>query len=116
MRSLAELTTGTGTRNSLTFENQLLLRMGQKSGRSLKILVYAITVVFANVRELRVTPSLGKVPLSYQSEMLEYAYIFPPLYSPVKAETAWVLSIRWAQCRVSLTVSSGCKATVCKLW
>jgi len=67
-----------GTRNSLTFENQLLLRMGQKSGRSLKILVYAITVVFANVRELRVTPSLGKVPLSYQSEMLEY--IFPPLY------------------------------------
>ena len=42
------------TRNSLTFVNTTAIAYIQKVGRSLKTLVYAIAVVFTNVRELRV--------------------------------------------------------------
>ena len=45
---------GYSTRNSLTFVNSAAIAYGQKVGRSLKILVYAIAVVFTNPRELRV--------------------------------------------------------------
>ena len=47
-----------GTRNSLTFVNTTAIAYGQKPGRSLKVLVYAIAVVFTNVRELRVEINL----------------------------------------------------------
>jgi len=43
-----------GTRNSLTFVNTTAIAYIQKVSRSLKTLVYAIAVVFTNVRELRV--------------------------------------------------------------
>jgi len=44
----------TSTRNSLAFVNTTAIAYIQKVGRSLKTLVYAIAVVFTNVRELRV--------------------------------------------------------------
>jgi hypothetical protein len=42
------------TRNPLTFVNTTAIAYKQKVGRSLKNLVYAIAVVFTNVRGLRV--------------------------------------------------------------
>ena len=48
------------TSNSLTFVKTTAIAYGQKSGRGLRILVYAIAVgVFENVRELRVSYSLN---------------------------------------------------------
>ena len=51
------------TRISLTFVNTTAIAYGQKVDRSLKILVYAIAVVFTNVRELRVQVLFSLLPL-----------------------------------------------------
>ena len=48
----------------LIFANPTVTVSGQKVSRSLKILVYAIAVVFKNDRELRVGPQDGKTAQS----------------------------------------------------
>jgi len=53
-RSSSKAVGSKATRNSLTFVNTTAIAYMQKVGRSLNILVYAIAVVFTNVRELRV--------------------------------------------------------------
>jgi len=52
------------TRNSLTFVNTTAIAYTQKVGRSLKMLVYAIAVVFTNVRELRVVATSDHFTIS----------------------------------------------------
>jgi len=53
------------TRKRMTFVSAAVIVYGQKIGRSLMILVYAIAVVFTNVMRLRVV-GIGGVCLSLE--------------------------------------------------
>jgi len=51
------------TRKRMTFVNTTAIAYGQKIGRSLMVLVYAIAVVFTNVMRLRVVAACMVVPI-----------------------------------------------------
>jgi len=64
MEGLGSCVASLYTRNSLTFVNTTAIAYTQKVGRSLNILVYAIAVVFTNVRELRVQRARRKMAIA----------------------------------------------------